>query len=153
VLLAAAGPTVVVVVVAADPMAVVEEDWRTPARPRPRSRSPRPCQQSSDASRSRPPQPQQGVRNKRSIGATQPTSPFLLRHPGAAWGRGAACSPFALVQGAGGRDGGVGSSGGGAGGHAGSLGASSQRIGGLDPAMGVPAAGLVNRNAALVEGR
>jgi hypothetical protein len=45
------------------------------------------------------------------------------------------------------------SSGEGTGGHAGSLGASNQRIKDLDPAMGVPAAGLANHDAALVEGR
>jgi hypothetical protein len=94
-----------------------------------------------------------GVRNKRSVGAAQPTSPLLLRHLGAAWGRGAACSPFALVQGAGGRSGGVGSSGRDAGGHADNLGASSQRIEDPDPTMGVPTADLANRDAALVEGR
>jgi hypothetical protein len=61
VLLAAASPTVVVVVVAADPMAVVAEDWRASARPRPGSWTPRPCQRSSDAFGSRPPRPQRGV--------------------------------------------------------------------------------------------
>ena len=152
-LLAAASPTVVVVVVAADPMAVVVEDWRAPARLGPGSRTPWPREQSSDAFGSRPPRPQRGVRNKRSICVAQPTSPLLLRHPSAAWGRGATCSPFSLVQGAGGHDGGVRSSGTGAGGHAGSLGASNRRIGDLDPAMGVPAVGLANRDAALVEGR
>jgi hypothetical protein len=147
VLLAAASPTVVVVVVAVDPMAVVAEYWRASARPEPRSRSPRPCQQSSDAFGSRPPRPQRGVRNKRSICVAQPTSPLLLRHPSAAWGRGATCSPFSLVQGAGGHDGGVRSSGTGAGGHAGSLGASNRRIGDLDPAMGVPASTLHRQRA------
>jgi hypothetical protein len=43
--------------------------------------------------------------------------------------------------------------GGGAGSHAGGLGASSRRIGDLDPAVGVPTAGLANRHAALVKGR
>jgi hypothetical protein len=43
--------------------------------------------------------------------------------------------------------------GGGAGGHADNLGASNRRIRDLDPAMVVPAAGLANRDAALVEGR
>jgi hypothetical protein len=57
---AEASPTVVVVVVAADPMAVVAGDWRASARPGPRSQSPRPRQQSSDAFRSRPPRPQRG---------------------------------------------------------------------------------------------
>jgi hypothetical protein len=66
--------------------------------------------------------------------------------PGATWGRGTACSPFALVQGAGGRGGGAGS-------HAGRLGASSRHIRDLDPMVGVPAASLANRHAALVEGR
>jgi hypothetical protein len=54
-MVAAARPMVVVVVVAADPMVVVVKDWHTSARPGPRSRPPRPHQQSSDAS---------GVRNK-----------------------------------------------------------------------------------------
>jgi hypothetical protein len=44
------------------------------------------------------------------------------------------------------------SSGGDAGGHASSLGASKRRIGDLDPAMGVLAAGLANRDAMLVKG-
>jgi hypothetical protein len=43
----------------------------------------------------------EGVQNKRSVGMVQPVSPLFLRHPGAAWGGGAACSSFALVQGAG----------------------------------------------------
>jgi hypothetical protein len=60
VLLAAAGPTVAVVVVAADPMVVVAEDWRASVRPGLGSRSPRPRQQSFDASGSRPPRPQRG---------------------------------------------------------------------------------------------
>jgi hypothetical protein len=41
----------------------------------------------------------------------------------------------------------------GAGSHAGRLGASSRRVGNPDPAVGVPAAGLANRHAALIEGR
>jgi hypothetical protein len=60
-------------------------------------------------------------------------------------GGGTACSPFTLVQGAGDRGGGAGS-------HTGRLGASSRRIGDPDPAVRVPAAGLVNRHAALIEG-
>jgi hypothetical protein len=79
--------------------------------------------------------------------------PLFLRHPGGAWGGGAACSPFALVQGAGSHGGGAGSSGGDAGRHTGSLGASSLWIRNPDPAVGVLVAGLVNRHAALVEGR
>jgi hypothetical protein len=67
--------------------------------------------------------------------------------PGATWGRGTARSPFALVQGAGGHDG-IG-----AGSHTGGLGTSSRCIGDPDPAEGVPAAGLANRHAAVVEGR
>jgi hypothetical protein len=43
-----------------------------------------------------------GLRNERPVSATQPTSPLLLRPPGTTWGGGTACSPFALVQGAGG---------------------------------------------------
>jgi hypothetical protein len=72
--------------------------------------------------------------------------PLLLRPPRATWGGGTACSPFALVQGAGGH-GGVG-----VGGHTGELGTSSLCIGDLDPPEGVPAAGLANYHAALVEG-
>jgi hypothetical protein len=45
--------------------------------------------------------PNGGIQNKRSVGTAQPASPLFLRHPGAARGGGAACSPFALVQGAG----------------------------------------------------
>jgi hypothetical protein len=60
------------------------------------------------------------LRNERSVSVTQPTSSLLLRPPGATWGRGiggsTACSPFTLVQGARGHDGGAGS-------HAGALGA------------------------------
>jgi hypothetical protein len=53
----------------------------------------------------------------------------------------------------GGRPGSAGSHGGGAGSHADMLGVSSRRIRDLDPAVGVPAAGLANHHAALVEGR
>jgi hypothetical protein len=42
-----------------------------------------------------------GVRNKRFVGATQPASPLFPRHPSATCGGRAACSPFALIQGAG----------------------------------------------------
>jgi hypothetical protein len=83
----------------------------------------------------------------------QLSSPFFFRPPSATWGGGTARSPFALVQGARGRGGGAGSHGGGAGSHAGRLGASSRRIGDPDPVVGVPAAGVANRHAALVEGR
>jgi hypothetical protein len=41
-----------------------------------------------------------GLQNERPVSATQPVSPLLLRPPGATWGGGTACSPFALVQGA-----------------------------------------------------
>jgi hypothetical protein len=153
VLSAVASLTVVVVVVAADPMAVVAEDWRASARLGPGSRSPGPTSSPLTLLGAGLLGPNEGVRNKRSISVAQPTSPLLLRHPGAAWGGGATCSPFALVQGARGRDGGVGSSGRDVGGHAGSLGASNRRIRDLDLLMGVPAAGLANRDAALVEGR
>jgi hypothetical protein len=88
-----------------------------------------------------------GLQNERPVSATQPSSPLLLRPPGATWGGGTACSPFALVQGAGGH-GGIG-----AGSHTGGLQTSSPCIGDPDPAEGVPAAGLVNRHAAVVEGR
>jgi hypothetical protein len=77
----------------------------------------------------------------------QPASPLLLRTPGATWGGGTACSPFALVQGAGGH-GGIGARS-----RTGGLGTSNWRIGDPDPAVGVPATGLANRHAALVEGR
>jgi hypothetical protein len=53
----------------------------------------------------------------------------------------------------GGHGGGAGSHGGGDGCHTGRLGASSWRIEDPDPTVGVPAAGLTNRHAALVEGR
>jgi hypothetical protein len=62
-------------------------------------------------------------------------------------GGGTACSPFALVQGAGGH-GGVG-----AGGHTGRLGTSSRCIGDPNPTKGVPAVGLANCHADVVEGR
>jgi hypothetical protein len=77
----------------------------------------------------------------------QPASPLLLRPPGATWGGGTACSPFALVQGARGHDGiGVGS-------HTGGLGTSSWCIRDPDPAEGVPSAGPANRHATIIEGR
>jgi hypothetical protein len=92
-----------------------------------------------------------GLQNERPVSVTQPASPLLLRPPGATWGgstgEGTACSPFALVQGAGGH------SGSGAASHTGGLGTSSRRIGDPDPAVGVPAAGLANHHATLVEGR
>jgi hypothetical protein len=77
----------------------------------------------------------------------QPTLPLLLRPPGATWGGGTACSPFALVQGAMCHDG-IG-----AGSHTGGLGTSSRCIRNLDPAEGVLAAGLANRHTAIIEGR
>jgi hypothetical protein len=104
VLLVAASPTVVVVVVAADPMAGVAEDWRASARPGPGSRSPRPRQQSSNASGSQPLRPQRGgggVRNKRPVGAAQPTSPLLLRHPSTAWVEELLATPLPLSKGRG----------------------------------------------------
>jgi hypothetical protein len=45
------------------------------------------------------------IHDKRPVRATQPTSALFLRSPDATRGGGAACSPFALVQGAGGRGG------------------------------------------------
>jgi hypothetical protein len=90
------------------------------------------------------------LRNERPVSTTQPASSLLLRPPGATWGGGtgggAACSPFTLVQGVGGHGGGARS-------HTGRLGASSWRIGDPDPVVGVPATGLTNRHAALVEGQ
>jgi hypothetical protein len=88
-----------------------------------------------------------GLQNERPISATQPASPLLLRPPGATWGGGTACSPFALVQGARGR-GVVG-----AGSHTGGQGTSSRCIRDPDPTEGVLAAGLANRHAAIIEGR
>jgi hypothetical protein len=88
-----------------------------------------------------------GLRNERPISVTQPTSPLLLRPPGATWGGGTACSPFALVQGAGGH-GGIST-----GSHTDGLGTPSRCTRDPDPAEGVPAAGLANRHAAVIEGR
>jgi hypothetical protein len=92
--------------------------------------------------------PKQTIRRRGAAGVAS-----LPPTPRCRLGGGAACSPFALVQGAGGRGGGAGSSGGGAGSHVGCLRASSRCIGDPDPAMGVSAAGLVNSDAALVEGQ
>jgi hypothetical protein len=77
VLLAVAGPTVVVVVVAADPMAVVAEDWRASTRPGPGSRSPQPRRQSSDASGSRPPRPQRGGGSETNDSSTRRSQRLL----------------------------------------------------------------------------
>jgi hypothetical protein len=88
-----------------------------------------------------------GLRNERPVSATQPASPLLLRPPGATWGGGTACSPFALVQGAGGHDG-IGSAS-----HTGGLGTSNWCIGDLDPAVGVLTSGLANRHAIIVKGQ
>jgi hypothetical protein len=100
-----AGPMAVAVAVVADPMVMVAEDWHASVRPGPGSRPPRPHLQSSIASGRRPPQPRKGVRDQRPVGATQPVSPLVLCTPGATQGGGATGSPFALVQGAGGRRG------------------------------------------------
>jgi hypothetical protein len=75
---------------------------------------------------------------------TSVASPPLT--PRTNWGRGAACSPFTLVQGVGGR-------GGGAGGHTSELGTPTRYTRDLDLAEGVPTASLANCHAALVEGR
>jgi hypothetical protein len=138
VLLAAARLMVVVVVVAVDPMAVVVEDWHASMRPRPGSR---------------PPWPQRGGlkqtirrRDAADVSSPPPTSWHRL-------GRRSYLQPLCPCPRGGGRGGGVRSSGGGAGGHAGNLGASNRRIRDPDPTMGVPAAGLANRDAALIEGR
>jgi hypothetical protein len=87
------------------------------------------------------------LRNKRLVSATQPASPLLPRPPGATWGGGTACSPFALVQGAGGH-GGIGT-----GSHTDGLGTPSRCTRDLDPVEGVPAAGLKNRHAAVIKGQ
>jgi hypothetical protein len=88
-----------------------------------------------------------GLRNERPVSATQPASPLLLRPPGATWGGGTACSPFSLVQGARGH-GGIGT-----GSHTDGLGTPSRCTRDLDPAEGVPAAGLANRHATVIKGR
>jgi hypothetical protein len=88
-----------------------------------------------------------GLQNERPVSATQPAPPLLLRPLGATLGEGTACSPFALVQGAGGHGGiGVAS-------HTGGLGTSNWCIGDPDPVVGVPASSLANRHAAVVKGR
>jgi hypothetical protein len=87
-----------------------------------------------------------GVRDKRPVGVTQPASPLFLRPPGATRGGGATCNPFTLVQGARGHDGSSGA-------RTGGLGTPSWYTRDLDPAEGVPTAGLSNYHAALVEGR
>jgi hypothetical protein len=73
--------------------------------------------------------------------------PLLLRAPGATWGGGAACSPFALIQRAGGR-GGTGTRS-----PTSGLGTPSRYTWDLDPAEGVPTADLMNRHATLIEGQ
>jgi hypothetical protein len=88
-----------------------------------------------------------GLQNERPVSAMQPASPLLLRPPKATWGGGTACSPFALVQGAGGH-GGIGATS-----HTGGLGTSNWCIGDLDPTVGIPASGLANRHAAVVKGQ
>jgi hypothetical protein len=115
------------------------EDSRASVRRGPGSWPPRFHLQPFGASR--------GLRNERPVSATQPTSPLLLRPPGATWGGGTTCSPFALVQGAGGH-GGID-----AGSHTGGLGTSSWCIRDPDPSKGVPVAGLANRHIAVIEGR
>jgi hypothetical protein len=86
------------------------------------------------------------LRNERPVSTTQPASPLLLRPPGATCG-GTACSPFALVQGAGGH-GGIST-----GSHTDGLGTPSRCTRDPDPAEGVPAAGLANRHTIVIEGR
>jgi hypothetical protein len=88
-----------------------------------------------------------GLQNERPVSATQPASPLLLRPPGATWGGGAACSPFALVQGAGGH-GRIGT-----GSRTDGLGTPSQCTRNPDPSEGVPATDLANCHAAVFEGR
>jgi hypothetical protein len=80
-------------------------------------------------------------RGAAGVASLPPTAP-----PGATWGGGTACSPFALSPEARGRDGGAGS-------HANRLEASSRRIGDPDPAVRFLVAGPTNCHAALVEGR
>jgi hypothetical protein len=86
-----------------------------------------------------------GFRNEQPVSATQPASPLPLRPPGATWGGGTACSPFTLVQGAGGH-GGIGT-----GSHTDGLGTPSRCTRDPDPAEGVLVAGLANRHAAVIE--
>jgi hypothetical protein len=87
-----------------------------------------------------------GLRNERPVSATQPASPLLLRPPEATWGGGIACSPFALVQEAGGH-GGIGT-----GSHTDRLGTPSRCTRDPDPTEVVPAAGLANCHADVIEG-
>jgi hypothetical protein len=68
-------------------------------------------------------------------------------------GRRSCLQPLCPCPRGGGHGGGAGSPGGGAGSHAGRLGASGRRVRVQDPTVGVSAAGLANRHAALVEGR
>jgi hypothetical protein len=85
------------------------------------------------------------IHDERSVRTTQPTSPLFLQPPGATRGRGVACSPFALVQGAGGRGGNSGT-------RTDGLGTPDRYTRDMDPAVGVSTAGLANHHAALVEG-
>jgi hypothetical protein len=106
--------------------------------------TPRPRQLSSDASGVGPKQgegPRQATRQRdtASVASLPPT-------PGATRGGGATCSPFTLVQRARGH-------GGSSGARTGGLGTSGRYTGDLDPVVGVPATGLANRHAALVEGQ
>jgi hypothetical protein len=88
-----------------------------------------------------------GLKNERPISVTQPTSPLLLRPPGATWGKGTTCSPFALVQGVGGH-GEIGT-----GSRTDGMGTPNRCTRNPDPAEGVPTAGLANCHAAVIEGR
>jgi hypothetical protein len=72
---------------------------------------------------------------------------FFDPPPGATWGGGTACSPFALIQGTGGH-GGIGT-----GSHIDGLGTPSRCTRNPDPAEGVLPAGLANRHAAVIEGQ
>jgi hypothetical protein len=76
----------------------------------------------------------------------QSVSPYFLRPPVSVWSGGAACGSLALVQGTGDcrRN---------SGGHISWLGASDRCTRNVDPPVGVPATGLVDRHTTLIKGR
>jgi hypothetical protein len=86
--------------------------------------------------------PKQAIRRHGATGVAS-----LPLTPRCHLGRRSCLQPLCPCPRGGGHDGGARSSGGGAGSHAG------RSVGNPDPAVGVPAAGLANRHAALVEGR
>jgi hypothetical protein len=90
------------------------------------------------------------------LGGSETNNPSMRRSrcrlsssdpPGATWAEALLAAPLPLFKGLGAATRPA------QGGRTGRLGASSRRIGDPDPTVGVPAAGLTNRHAALVEGR